>query len=444
MSAGSWLYHQYTHPYLAERHEGKEGLAADNESTAGEPGNLYHLDLLIVHKNKGMHKGRQDVSRKFLKTRVGGCVHATLLTPLEWDYRLSLRLRLSSLTTHSTSISIHVPMDRWAVGTRTHKISSHYSPTQSTMLLSRTNPRLQLHSTDPWVSIHTCWHPPLLVPQSSVENIIFSTYFFSSWLCFMQNTHCGYKIDLLVDCLRLLNAATDTKLQKDTMSQPRIASMIRSFIAKGAMHVIWHSAIVMRRTTPTLGVQRSLVPRQATPRFYQRTWGIRQLCTAESSGLGHEQIPKVDSSSARGLVYFISERSHMSPDPMLRDYKSWLRYVHGSSRLSVSPCLWRRWGVSGRPMQVRCCTVCTLFNIHLSHCILFRNPFLSPCRCREDRCQLYCCFTIDHSEAKEWTWGQIWFSLVWPFTRRGEGRTSYVLSKCVKEQQNHSSYCQQI
>ena len=54
-----------------ERHEGKEGLAADNESTAGEPGNLYHLDLLIVHKNKGMHKGRQDVSRKFLKTRVG-------------------------------------------------------------------------------------------------------------------------------------------------------------------------------------------------------------------------------------------------------------------------------------------------------------------------------------------------------------------------------------
>ena len=188
------------------------------------------------------------------------------------------------------------------------------------------------------------------------------------------------------------------------MSQPRIASMIRSSIAKGAMHVIWHSAIVMRRTTPTLGVQRSPVSRQATPRFYQRTWGIRQLCTAESSRLGHEQIPKVvDSSSARGLVYFISERSHTSPDPMLQDYKSWLRYVHGSSRLSVSPCLWRRSGVSGRPMQVRWCTVCILFNIHLSHCILFRNPFLSPCRCREDRCQLYCCFTIDHSEAKEWT-----------------------------------------
>ena len=130
MSAGSWLYHQYTHPYLAERHEGKEGLAADNESTAGEPGNLYHLDLLIVHKNKGMHKGRQDVSRKFLKTRVGGCVHATLLTPLEWDYRLSLRLRLSSLTTHSTSISIHVPMDRWAWEqghTRSHLTTHQHS-----------------------------------------------------------------------------------------------------------------------------------------------------------------------------------------------------------------------------------------------------------------------------------------------------------------------------
>ena len=89
----------------------------------------------------------------------------------------------------------------------------------------------------------------------------------------MQNTHCGYKIDLLVDCLRLLNAATDTKLQKDTMSQPRIASMIRSSIAKGAMHVIWHSAIVMRyttRSTPTLvgyRVQRSLVPGRPLPDF---------------------------------------------------------------------------------------------------------------------------------------------------------------------------------
>ena len=96
--------------------------------------------------------------------------------------------------------------------------------------------------------------------------------------------------------------------------------------------------------------------------------------SAQLKVLGHERIPKVDSCSARGLVYFISERSHMSPDPMLRDYKLWLRSVHGSSRLSVSPCLWRRSGVSGCPMQVRHCTVCTLFNIHLSDCILFRNP----------------------------------------------------------------------
>ena len=77
---------------------------------------LYHLGLLFVHKNKSMHKGRQDASRKFLKTHVGGYGYAALLTPLERDYRLSLLLllRLSSLPTHSTSISIHVPMDRWA------------------------------------------------------------------------------------------------------------------------------------------------------------------------------------------------------------------------------------------------------------------------------------------------------------------------------------------
>ena len=55
--------------------------------------------------------------------------------------------------------------------------------------------------------------------------------------------------------------------------------------------------------------------------------------------------------------------------------KSCLRYdVHGSSCLSVASCLWRRSGVSGRPMQVG---RCTLFNTHLIYGVVTPDLFVS-------------------------------------------------------------------
>ena len=43
-SAGSWLYHWYTHLYLVERHEGKEGGVRDKEETFTS---MYSLQLIM-------------------------------------------------------------------------------------------------------------------------------------------------------------------------------------------------------------------------------------------------------------------------------------------------------------------------------------------------------------------------------------------------------------
>ena len=103
-----------------------------------------------------------------LGAKGAACKTSALLTPMEWDH-IPSPLTITPLTSHHNIFPCSPVCCR---GAWEQDYTSHCLPVQSTMLASRVNPRLQLHSTDPRVSIHTCWHPPLLVPQSSEKTKI--------------------------------------------------------------------------------------------------------------------------------------------------------------------------------------------------------------------------------------------------------------------------------